>query len=118
MWGEPDVAKYPPRCQKTRMGNGDEIDWQNWELVRDNQLTLLEEQLRREIGATHLLYEAVDRLKVIARDGASDDILAVDSTEHLDAYVVHLVWSDRPSEDANFPSTCSISKSLLPPKYR
>lgn len=79
---------------------------------------LLEEQLRREIGVAHQLYEAVDRLKIIARDGASDDILVADPTESFDNYVVHLVWSDGPREDANFPSTCTLSKSLLPLKYQ
>ena len=112
------VAEYLPKCQNTHMRECDEIDWQSWELVRGNQRTLLGEQLRRELGDAHQLYEAVERLNVIARDGASDDILVVDPKETLEAYVVHLAWSDGPNEDVNFPSTCSTSKLLLPLTYR
>ncbi len=118
MWDEAAVAEYRPRCQNNHMRECDEIDWQSWELVRDDQNTRLEEQLGKEITAAHPLYEAVERLKIIARDTSSDDILVADPTQILDSYVVHLVWSDGKIEEANFPSTCSISKSLLPRKYQ
>ena len=90
-----------------------ELNWQNWELVGDNQRTLFEKQLRREIGIEHHLYQAVERLKVIARDCASDDVLVTDPTETLHAFVVHLAWSDGPSEEVDFPSACSVSKLSL-----
>lgn len=112
------VADFQLKCQNTHMRECDEIDWQSWELVEDDQRTLLNKQLRRELGVAHQLHEAVERLRVIARDCASDDVLVTDLTETVHAYVVHLTWSDRPSENENFPSTCSMSKSLLPLKYQ
>ncbi len=96
----------------------DEIGWQSWELVNEEQRERFEVQLRMEVRAGHPLYEAVERLKVIARDGASDDILVADFSCPDKTYVVHLCWSNGTGEDTLFPSTCSMSKSVLPPEYQ
>ncbi|MEM8849937.1 MAG: hypothetical protein AAGE03_07860, partial [Pseudomonadota bacterium] len=93
----------------------DEMDWISWELVEANQKALLEKQLQYEIGVAHQLYDALDRLAIVARDGASDDILVVDPASPF-AYIVHLTWPS--GTDAAFPHTYSISKALLPLSFR
>ncbi|WP_412005270.1 hypothetical protein [Aestuariibius insulae] len=87
-------------------------------MVEENERTLLEKQLRTEIGVAHHLYQAVERLRVIARDYASDDVLVSDPTVTPQYYVVHLTWSDTPSENEEFPTFCSVLKSLLPLEYQ
>jgi len=93
----------------------DEMDWISWELVETNQQALLEKRLQYEVGVAHQLYDALDRLAVVARDGASDDILVADPASPF-AYIVHLTWSS--GTDAAFPHACSISKARLPLSFR
>lgn len=113
-----DVADVTTKCQNRRMRECDEIDWQSWELLEGNQRKPLFTQLKTELGVAHLLHQDVERMRVIARDRGSDDILVDDPNENLLAYVVHLTWSDVHSENENFPITCAMSKSLLPPEYQ
>ncbi len=95
----------------------DEIDWAGWTSLDGEQKSQLAMQLRREVGIAHQLYDVVDKLQVLARDGGSDDVLACDPADPVNAYLVHLVWSDGPVDDASFPWTCSITKTLVPDRF-
>lgn len=91
------VSDDPPLGKNTQMQECDEIDWASWALAEGNQRTLLENQLRTEIGPEHQLFDRMERLRVTARDNASDNILVADPTEKNYAFIVHLMWSEGPS---------------------
>jgi len=95
----------------------DKIDWSSWEIVSDDLKSRLEKQLRREVGVEHRLFGTVGKMRVLAKDGASDEILAADPADMINAFIVHLVWSDGPGTDVNFPQMCSITKALIPDEF-
>lgn len=95
----------------------DEIDWANWTSLGGDQKSRPTKQLGREVGIAHQLYDVVEKLQVLARDGGSDDILACDPDDPMNAYVVHLVWSDVPDADSSYPWACRIPNALVPDRF-
>jgi hypothetical protein len=99
------------------MSENDEIDWSSWVLLNSERAKQLSEQLKKEVGQAHRLFEVVDNLEVLAADRGSDGILLVDPDTDKSAFVVHLTWSDTPETDNKLPWTTIIPKGRVPNNF-
>lgn len=95
----------------------EKIDWAGWEPLGDNQSSRFVNQLRREIGPEHALFDKATQLRASAKDGASDDILVQVPSDLTHAYVVHLSWTDDQNNDTDHPWTCRITQARVPDHF-
>jgi len=55
----------------------------------------LTRELRSEIGPLHPLFNFSERLVVIAKCAANDDVLALDTEDKRSVFCVHLTWAGK-----------------------
>jgi len=69
-------------------------------------------ELRKELAADHPLYSRRGQLVVIAKCGANDDVLVVDTLDPQQLYCVHLTWARHP-EATGWPRAHALKRSEL-----
>ena len=61
-----------------------------YEITGEQSRTKLEEQAKKEIGASSPLYAIKDQMKAVAKSERQDDVLFFDGEKY---YVIHLAWN-------------------------
>lgn len=73
-------------------------------LVRVNEhATNLENELRKEVSAGHVLFSLAAR--AVAQRTDNDDVLFETNSPDFQYAVVHLTWSNKPEHDPHWPET-------------
>ena len=72
------------------------------------------QELVAEVGPRHRLYPHIASLVVIAKCGANDDVIAVDTSDYQSAFCVHLTWSGKIDKyPEKYPSAAAIPEADL-----
>ncbi len=72
------------------------------------------QELQSEVGPQHPLFHLAQRLVVIAKCGANDDVLALDPEETGQVYCIHLTWAGKHDQmPSKFPSFVKVSSREL-----
>lgn len=69
-------------------------------------------ELRNELGTEHPLFLRREKLVVIAKCGANDDVLVADPSSPEQLFCVHLTWAHHP-EPKGFPEFKAIDRDDL-----
>jgi hypothetical protein len=85
----------------------------SWEAVSGDRAMIFKSQIVREVSSGHALFHILDRIAVVARDDASDDVLAIDQENAEEAHVVHLTWQTAPSLTSEWPHTQTLRMSEI-----
>ncbi len=87
----------------------EDFDFSRWVPVSGDEAERLTQQLKIEIGSAHVLFKARDHLLVVARDTASDDVIAIDRRCNKELFIIHLTWQQGPDLHSGFPSSAKIA---------
>jgi hypothetical protein len=80
-----------------------------WCQIPDTLADPFTEELRKEIGPDHFLFQFLSELKVIAKCDANDDVLVARIADPSSFYLVHLTWSGKYDQmPSHFPSACLV----------
>ena len=74
-----------------------------WTLIQRTEAAPLENELARELRPDHIL--AGVQVKAVAISTMTDDVLFLTESTKGSLALVHLTWSGKPDQFANFPST-------------
>lgn len=85
-----------------------------WWPLPDNLAEAYTEELRKEIGPEHFLFQSLSELKVIAKCDANDDVLVAKIADASSFYLVHLTWSGKHDQmPSRFPSASIVQTDDL-----
>ncbi|MBI1219705.1 MAG: hypothetical protein GC186_14280 [Rhodobacteraceae bacterium] len=99
------------------MQSNGEMDWATWEVARPPHADRIVAQLKKEVGPKHVLFEVLEKLEIIAVNGASDEILLSNPHDPGSAYIVHLTWSTKPEIESFWPATVVVPKGEIPSEF-
>jgi hypothetical protein len=85
-----------------------------WWQIPDNLADTYTEELKKEIGPEHVLFQYLSELKVIAKCDANDDVLVAKIADANSFYLVHLTWSGKYDQmPSRFPSASLVQADDL-----
>ncbi len=88
-----------------------------WFMVAGRTSAVHTDELRKELAASHPLFEHRHNLVVIAKSGANDDVLVADLSNPDQFYCVHLTWALHP-EAEGFPGSRALNRGDLAAFFR
>ena len=91
-----------------------EIDWETWEPSDANHATGVIRQLKVEVGQKHQIFHMLDRIQILARDGATDDVLVSNPEDHTTVFIVHPTYAKTVETNPVWPATSKIKVTSVP----